>query len=222
MNFRDIFKVIFAKINAMFAGNMTPDLLPYNQIRSIYKYQIQNAILGFLIDDANNPTKYANEMKKAMVQSFSEAFDRGYADAGGDTKEMEQADHTWVGNKQTTEIGFIGQLFDRLKELKKEEPDEDNTSEVDDRAEGYATTLDGVYAEGRLRGNKNIMLTFDGDDGQESCKDCQKWKGKRHSAKFWIKRGLIPGQPGNQNFACRGYNCEHYLFDDNGEIWAGH
>ena len=208
-------KFINAITNSFEAGD-------YYSIRSKYKYEIKNAILEYLISDSTNIAKPKNQMKQAMVEAFGNAFDSGYVDGGGDIREMNDSDQSWIASKQQTELGFIDQLFERLKELKKEEPDEDNTSEVDDRSEGYANTLDGVYAEGRLRGAKNIMLTFGGDDGQESCPTCSKWKGKRHSASFWIKRSLIPGQPGNQSFKCHGYNCKHILFDDKGNIWAGH
>lgn len=193
----------------------------YYSIRSKYKYIIKNSILEYLISNGSVAGP-KNQMKQAMVEAFGNAFDSGYTDGGGDIKEMSEDDNSWLNNRQTIELGYIDSLFDRLRELKNEAPDDDNTSEVDDRSEGYANTLDGIYAEGKLRGSKNIMLTFGGDDGHESCKTCSKWKGKRHSTSFWVKRGLIPGQPGNQSFACHGYNCKHILFDDKGEIWAGH
>ena len=215
----NIFERIIQKITAILE---MPAPGAYSSIREQYKYEIKNAILGYLIDDSTNPTKYANQMKRAMVNAFGPAFDRGYLDGGGDPSEMRSGDSAWLNNKQTTEMGFIDQLFERLKEMKKEGPADDSLSEVDDRAESYADTLDGVYAEGKLRGAGNVMLTFGGDDGEESCPECRKWKGKRHAASFWIIRGLIPGQPGNQNFSCRGYNCRHYLYDDKGEVWAGH
>ena len=194
----------------------------YYSIRSKYKYEIKNSILEYLISEGGSIAIPKNQMKQAMVEAFTNAYDSGYEDGGGSVKEMRTDDNAWLASKQQTELGFIDQLFDRLREMKKEEPDEDNTSEVDDRSESYTATLDGVYAEGKLRGSGNVMLTFGGDDGEESCPTCKKWKGKRHAASFWIIRGLIPGQPGNVNFACRGYNCQHILFDDKGEIWAGH
>lgn len=194
----------------------------YPSIRSQYKYEIKNAILGYLIADSTNIAVYSNQMKRATTEAFGNAFDRGYIDGGGSQDDMLREDNGWLANKQQTEFGFINQLFGRLKEMKKETPDEDNTGEVDARSESFSTTLDGVYAEGKLRGSRNIMLTFGGDDGNESCPTCKKWQGKRHSASYWVKRGLIPGQNGNVNFECRGYNCQHILFDDKGEIWAGH
>jgi hypothetical protein len=91
---------------------------------------------------------------------------------------------------------------------------------VDQKAETYTKTVDGVYSEGKIRAGKDVALTFVGDDGAESCPTCQKWKDKRHRKSFWLKRGLIPGQPGNPNFECRGYNCQHYLIDDNGNAYT--
>jgi len=36
-------------------------------------------------------------------------------------------------------------------------------------------------------------------------------KGKRHRRSWFIEHGLVPGQPGNQNFECQGFNCRHVL-----------
>lgn len=191
-------------------------------IRRTYYDQIRYNILDWLVTESTNTFKYVNRMKKDMSIAFSNGFDRGYLDGGGQLKDMTEEDSQWLANKKVAERVFIEQLWERLRELKKEEPDEDNSLEIDARAKGYTDTLDGVYAEGKLRASRNVMLTFDGEDGEESCRECRKWKGKRHSANFWIKRGLIPGQPGNVNFSCHGYNCRHILFDDHGDIWAGH
>jgi hypothetical protein len=226
----NIFQRLFGKLRALL-GIDKGEALDYSQIRSIYKYEIKNAILGYVIEGSDNPYKYAGQMKKSMSTAFGDAFEAGYQEGGGNVSDIEEADRSWLNNKKTTERGFIDQLFDRLKEMKKQSREDDQTQdeflyeidlEIEARSEGYAKTLDGIRDEGKLRGSRNIMLTFDGEDGQESCPECRKWKGKRHKASFWIKRGLVPGQPGNQNFSCRGYNCHHYLFDDKGEIWAGH
>ena len=85
-----------------------------------------------------------------------------------------------------------------------------------DRASSYGASLYGVYNEGLLRGNRNIFLTLDGLDGEESCSTCQRLKGKRKRAKWWIDNALIPGQAGNSNYECRGYRCLHYLRTDDG------
>lgn len=64
----------------------------------------------------------------------------------------------------------------------------------------------------------NIMLTFDGDDGAESCDDCQRYKGQRHKRDWWARRGLLE-RNGNLNYECgRWDNCHHSFFDNDGKI----
>ena len=80
------------------------------------------------------------------------------------------------------------------------------------RVDGYVATLEGVYTEGKLRGSKNKTLEFDGDDGEESCEDCQRLKGKRRTIKWILANNAIP-RPGNDYFECQGYKCQHYWVD---------
>jgi hypothetical protein len=193
----------------------------YAPIRSAYKMEIGGYILEYLLTEKVKVSKYKNGFKRAIREAFVSAFEQGFFDGGGELPYTGD-DNAWLVAKQTAEDGYVDLLFQQLKELKTD-PDlttADFQAEADRRAEGYAKTLDGVYAEGKLRGGKDVMLTFGGDDGEESCKTCQRWKGKRHKASFWIKRGLIPHQPGNTNFDCGGYNCQHFLFTDKGEVWT--
>jgi hypothetical protein len=166
-------------------------------------------------------------MGKAMVEAFADGFETGFMEtAGGDTYEPERADTDYLAAKMDAELGYIKTLFFSLKEIMSgasiEEPvtDADIVAEADSRAAMYAKTLDGVYGQGKLRGKRNIMLTLDGMDGNESCRTCQKYKGKAHRAKWWTSHDLIPG-PGNENYECHGYNCQHQLFDADGNVWAG-
>jgi hypothetical protein len=168
-----------------------------------------------------------NVFKKAMVEAFSDGFETGFMEtSGGDTYEPEREDTDYLAVRMEQELAYIDSLFFSLKEIMSgasiEEPvtDADIVSEADSRATMYARSLDGVYGQGKLRGKKNNMLTLDGPDGQESCKTCQQYKGKAHRAKWWTSHDLIPG-PGNENYECNGYNCQHQLFDKDGNVWAG-
>lgn len=190
----------------------------YAPIRSAYLMEVSGILTEYLLTDRAKITKYKNAFKRAIASTFYNAFDLGLVDGGGQAP-AEGDDLAWINAKVMAEFGYLDSLFQQLKELKSEGKDA-WAGEPERRAEGYARTLDGVYSEGKMRGGRDVMLTFDGDDGQESCPECQKWKGKRHKASFWIKRGLIPGQPGNDAFSCHGYNCRHYLFNDKGEIWT--
>ena len=198
----------------------------YSEIRSTYVTASTNAMLEYMRGYAGMVSS-RNTMKKAMVEAFADGFETGFMEtSGGDTYEPAREDTDYLAAKIDAELGYINSLFVSLKEIVSgatiEEPvtDADIVSEADNRAAMYAKTLDGVYGQGKLRGKKNIMLTLDGIDGNESCATCQKYKGVSHRAKWWTSHDLIPG-PGNENYECNGYNCQHQLFDKDSNVWAG-
>lgn len=194
----------------------------YANIRDAYRLNVWAAITEYFYTEGARITKFRNDMRKAMASSFGEAFAQGIADGGGDyINDPDPADVEWLAAKQAAEMGYIDALFVQLKDLKAEAKDDPTATdgEAEKRAENYAKTLDGIYNEGKVRGAKNVMLTFGGPDGHESCATCQKLKGKRHAAKWWIKKGLTIYR-GNQNYECGCFNCQHYLFDDKGNIWT--
>lgn len=195
----------------------------YHPIRQDYYWAIWTAMTDYLSNPKARAVAYKNDFKIAVVESFVLAYKQGWVDAGEGLTYPEDAtpeDKQWIAAKIDAEFGFIESLFAQLKELRGEGP-EAWQGEPERRAENYCKTLDGVYNEGKLRGGRDAMLQFDGEDGQESCPTCQKWKGKKHRASFWVKRGLIPGQPGNPNFECRGFNCRHYLIHvRTGKLWT--
>lgn len=191
-----------------------PDTQPYSTTRREYVLRIGAAVSGYL-ESSGSTTAWRNQARKAVVEEFPNAFYAGYAEAGGE--ETEDEDESWLTGAINDELSNVDEMFAALKDLRGTvDPDE----EADARADGYAVTLDSVYSEGKLRGNVNIMLTFDGDDGKESCAQCQRYKGQRHSAKWWLAKDLIR-RNGNENFDCgRWENCQHDLYDDKGELYT--
>jgi hypothetical protein len=176
----------------------------YDGIRDIYWYAIYDAVYDYLT--GNKPvTSFRNAMGKAMADAFIDAAKIGYLDGGGELP-FDDETLTWLGGAQTAELGHIGDLFARLKE---EWDGLDPVDEAHMRADGYTRTLDSIYTEAKMRGSKNITLVFVGDDGKESCPECQKMKGKRHKIQYILDHNLIP-RPGNNTYSCNGYNCEHY------------
>ena len=157
-----------------------------------------------------------NAGRQAVAYAVPAAFEAGYAEAGGDAAEMEPEDSDWATAKQAEQLDYVVDSFEALKPTRGE-ADEDA---VGLRVGAWLSMLDGVYSEGKLRGDRNKMLTFDGDDGKESCAECKRYKGERHSAAWWLKRDLVR-RNGNDNFGCgRWENCFHNLFDDDGEEYT--
>jgi hypothetical protein len=193
----------------------------YAPIRAAYRSEIWGCVEEYLTTEGARVTKYRNQFMQAVSYAFDQAAKQGWADGGGGTwpKDADKEDLAWETERLNEELGHVEKLFQTLKELKADGPDS-YEGESDKRADGYARTLDAIYSEAKIRAAKNTMLTFGGEDGQESCKTCQKWKAKRHKASFWLKRGLIPGQPGNVNFECGGWQCMHILYDDQGKVFT--
>jgi hypothetical protein len=63
------------------------------------------------------------------------------------------------------------------------------------------------------------MLTFTGVDGMQSCRTCQRLKGKRMKASWRINNNLVPGG-GNHAYECKGYYCLHFLITDDGQPYT--
>jgi len=193
----------------------------YAIVRRIYRDEVWAAIQDYFTQDHVRITRFKNLMRKAMANAFVEAIEIGYFDGGGGEwgKEATPDDRKWAQARTNAEMGFIESLFYELRDLKSEGM-EAWIGEADKRAEGYCKTLDAVYSEAKLRGARDVMLTFGGNSGQESCETCQKLMGKRHKASWWLKRGLVPGRPGNRNYICGSWQCQHFLFDDTGKVWT--
>lgn len=179
-----------------------------------YRVAFAGAVAAFLISHHNGQT-LRDELRNTIHTFLILAFLTGYRKAGGGEPDTE--DQLWIDARMATEIGFSAAFVASLMDL-----DTEGKSEAELRAlaaakvAGYVATLYAVYNMGLLRGARNVMLTFTGVDGMESCRTCQRLKGQRHLAKWWIERRLVPGEPGNPNFECKGYLCRHYLETDDG------
>ncbi|HEU4340993.1 MAG TPA: hypothetical protein VFU31_05430 [Candidatus Binatia bacterium] len=182
----------------------------YASIRDTLWNAIFDAVEGFLTSGQQVGTP-VSAMTTALSQAYIEAADTAYEDGGG-TLPLDDDTAAWARAELDAQFGYVDSLFQTLKALRKE-GDFDATVEAGRRADGYAQSLDMLYGGAKMRAAGNTMLTFDGDDGKESCADCQRYKGQRHRASWWVAHGAIPP---SRDFECKGYNCFHRLYDDDG------
>lgn len=181
----------------------------YDSLRSEYWAEVYDAVEGYL-SGTGSVAAPRNKMLVAMSESFTATTYLAYQEAGGELP-FDEDTSSWLGQRIAAERQFIVDLFEKLKDQRGEL---DPVQEALARAEGYASTLDQIYSEAKLFGMKNVMLTFVGDDGEESCPTCQKMKGKKHRASWWIKNDLVPG---SSAYECGGFHCQHYLENPDGE-----
>ncbi len=183
----------------------------YTSIRTEMSGEIHDAVYDYLTG-YGYVTIYWVKMSLAVSKAWIEATDAAYVEGGGELPiDMETAD--WARAQLDIQLAYVDQLFATLRELR-QSGDVNAAAEALSRANGYASSLDQQYSEAKARGAKNKMLTMVGDDGKESCKDCQRMKGQRHRASWWISHDMVPG---SSNYECQGWRCEHFLIDDNGE-----
>lgn len=178
----------------------------YDVIRADLVTRIGEAFMDF-VSQSGGVTRFRNAAGRALTEDIDAAFHRGYTDAAGADAETEQDDEDWVTSKQGEQRDFMAAAFESFKDVRTNETATQDY--IDGRAEVWGGMLDGVYSEGMLRGSKNEMCYFDGDDGAESCETCQDLKaGPPRSVKYILAHNLIP-HPGNTEFECGGWKCEH-------------
>src|SRR5689334_24211316 len=138
-----------------------PELLPYlsdaaikaagyDSIRTVMSGAIFGAVFGFLNDD-RFIAKYRDQMATAVSKAYVATADVAYVD-GGSELPLDEDTAAWAREQLDETLGYIDQLFDDLKDLRKE-GDYDAGEVASDRAEGYASGLDGFYNEAVLRGS---------------------------------------------------------------------
>ena len=191
-------------------------------IQDEYEVRLYVAMVSYL-EDVKRIQAFKNDFRNAVNDAFTLAFVAGKADAGnGEPLQDDEVD--WLNARIGAEIGHADSLWVAMRDLRN---GDDYTPEAGEQfaaehAVNYANTLGGIYSQGKLIGAQNKFLTFDGDDGAESCQTCQSLKGRRKKAKWWLEQDLIPAQQGNMNFLCGGWQCQHYLVDDDGATFAGY
>lgn len=179
-------------------------------ISATYSKAITDALTAYL--NGGSVTGPRNAFKRATVEAFGGAFDGGWVDGGADLPADDPA-LKWFNARVDAEFGFIDLLFEQAKELRSE--GDDFTDWIAERARSYTNTLREIWNNARLRAMPNMMVTFDGDDGAESCATCKKLKGKRHKISWFISHDYVP--PFGSGLECsKGGLCQHGLMDGKG------
>ena len=183
------------------------------EANSTYHDVITESLTSYF-EEGGSIASYKNEFKRAMLNAFYDMYDLGWQDGGQELPIDDEDAQSWIEARVNQELGFIDGLFQEAKELRKEE-DFDYFEWITQRADGYTRMLAEIYNQAKLRAVDDQMVTFDGDDGEESCETCQSLKGKRHKISWFVKRNYVP--PYGIGLQCaRGGHCQHHLYDDEG------
>ena len=149
---------------------------------------------------------FRRDMRKAVKDWAKQMFNVAWEEGGGDIDETEADDLALLEDFTSEQQGYVSDFADWLTAK------ESDLDAVPDRLSLWAASLENFGGQIKARAMGDPSLTFDGDDGEESCDECQEWKGQTHRLSFWEKRGLTK-RNGNENFGCKRFdNCHHSFF----------
>lgn len=147
----------------------------------------------------------------AIEDVLPQLAELGYENGGGDWAEADEDDTT--EDETGEQVAYALNYWGALPDIKSD----DGTPDA--RTDYYVQTMRGVYNDYKLRGAKNKMLTWNYGD-TDHCATCADLNGQRHSARWFTKRGYIPQESGSETLDCKGFNCQCYLTDDEGEVFS--
>jgi hypothetical protein len=186
-----------------------------NEIIRRYTDQLTNLIYDtFRTGDAVD----LRRSHKALLRDVAPlAYIEGMREGGinePDAEDQQVLDETaanWLADQRE----FIDSF---AKDVAAAKTDKEKRPAILARIEAWVSSLRNFGEAGKLYALGNIFLTFDGEDGKESCEDCQRLKGQRHKRNWWSDRNLLE-RNGNQNYECGRWDpCQHSFRDDKGAV----
>lgn len=158
---------------------------------------------------------------KALIKSSAlNVFEQGWIEGGGDPKDTEPDDIALYKDWASEQTGFVNDFAAWLASTDENGKRnwEMKRRALADRLAAWALAARNLGEQAAARAKGDPYLTFSGDDGEESCDECQEYKGQRHRLSWWDKRGLLK-RNGNDNYGCgRWEPCHHHFFYDDGRL----
>jgi len=187
--------------------------------------EYQNVLENMVVDAANGLYKnrrstFVKTMQQLIIDDAQSVYIEGLLEGGRKPPELDEDDERAIREWTLSQTRNVGAFADDAMAVALLKGDE-RTAARNGMLERVKQWADSLAWLGRLAGlnatDKDPYLTYDGDDGQESCPECQKYKGKRKRKSAWEKLGLL-ARNGNPNFTCgRWENCHHNYYNDAGD-----
>ena len=134
------------------------------------------------------------------------AFREAWLEGGGDPADVDAADLEIVADWVEGQTAHVNDFSNWLEETRR------TGAEIDDRVRDWVSSLRNLGEQVKARAMGDPPLKLDGDDGAESCDECQEYKGQVHRLSWWERRGLT-ARNGNENYGCKRFdNCQHSFY----------
>lgn len=161
--------------------------------------------LGFISNDS-----ILSDVRRVVKDGIGDAYIEGLAEGGITADEMSDDDAMMIIELTEQQAPYITDFVRAVRDAKGDKAAQRDI--LDNRIALWTTAIEAAGTAGLNSAKANEMVIFDGDDGEESCKTCQRLKGQRHRRNWFESKGLVPRDPRfRNNFECHGYNCRHFL-----------
>jgi hypothetical protein len=157
---------------------------------------------------------------KALIRSVArEVYVEGVREGGGEESDIEESDTKKIAAWVREQAGHVDAFSDAIWEASGVGADESKRDAALARVPLWTASLTNLGDLGRLAVLGDPMLTYDGEDGAESCAECQTYKFQRHRRSWWERRDLLR-RNGNENYTCGRWqdHCLHFFRNDAGEV----
>lgn len=174
--------------------------------------EYESVLTRMALDALKNKTgkiDFRRALKEMLRRLGPRAFEQGWREGDGDIADIEPEDlmvlRDWTDEQ-------VGRVNDFAAWLAATDSTEATRIEVGARVALWVASMRNLGQIAKARALGDPLLRLDGDDGEESCDECQEYTGQVHRLSWWDKRGLIK-RNGNDNYGCgRWEHCHHHFF----------
>lgn len=184
--------------------------------------EYENALTRYAFDTLNSKMDaidFRRAHKALLKAAAKNSFEEGWREGGGDVADTEPDDIAVMRDWERDQAGYVNDFAAWL--VTTDENGKRNWEmkrrQLAERLAAWALAARNLGEQAAARAKGDPYLTFSGDDGEESCDECQEYKGQRHRLSWWEKRGLTK-RNGNDNYGCgRWEPCHHHFYFDDGK-----
>lgn len=149
--------------------------------------------------------------RDVYVEGYGEGLGEGDAEA-----EMDEEDNARIADFYTEQSGFVPTFAKDVVAARTADDRESAQQAIFDRCATWAQSLEALGGIARAAAQKNQMGEWEYGD-TDHCDTCAKLNSQRHRVKWFVERGYIPRQPGNENLDCKGFRCQCRVKNDKGD-----
>lgn len=173
------------------------------------RYDFTRDFAGVVIE-ANSGGIESRRRAGTILRSILSKYGRkatidGLVAGGVETDTLEGSDLDTFLGWQSAQSGYVTDFTARIWSKGLSDP------QIYASVEAWANkSLASAYTNGLISADRNGLYEFYGDDGTESCSDCQRLKGKKFRLVDWYASGYLP-DASTCKLECGGFNCQHKI-----------